>query len=533
LTQHEIVVRSLSDVFCSFFPDKDIREQQQTAFDFIETGKQTKHIILGLPTGSGKSIAGMTYGLSFEEPFFVTTPQKMLQKQYIDTIDESLIGTFYGRSNYTCVFSNDLNETNCENGHVPGAECPDCPYKAARIFALSKQACIVNTALQFNNTPTPAFKERRILIIDEAHNLEKVLCDFNMLTISKNRCEKLNIDYPKIKNGELKKFLKFANEKFIPAVTDEFIDYYTKHSTLIDYIKRCFADDEKPELTDTERKISARYNKLKSGLDTLKKKLSDADESPENFVLCTTNHTLDMKYLKAHVNFIKYIESQYDHVLYMSATFGSLDGFARDMGITDYKCLDVDPFFENANGSFKFIPLARNTAKVTDEQLGKLFTGMLNIVQHHNDQKGIIHTVNYKQNSIVCDVLESHGIKVFTHESKDKIDKLEEFMEYDGPAVFVSPSSTEGLDLPDDLCRFIIFTKVPWLNLGDQWVKERMKDGDWYLRQAVITTIQACGRGIRHMDDWCNIYMLDESFDRIIPEMGKWYTNQFKKGAGR
>ena len=522
----------LHEVFVKFFPNKDIREQQDEAFTFLAENITKKHTIAEAPTGSGKSLIGMTYGLSFDEKFFVTTPQKLLQKQYVETIDESIIGSFYGRSNYTCVFGGEDDDLNCENGKTPGVKCPGCPYEKARTEALAKKAAILNTSLQFANTFTKPFHARRILVIDEAHSLERVLCDYDLFSITKRRCFDLKIKFPKIKDGKLDQFVDFLERHYVPAIQLQYDQYKDRNIDLIDYVYDCVQDNEEPLLDVAQKKILAHADKLKSHITRTQESIENAEENPTDFVLCSGFDVLDMKYRKAHINFEKYIDSQYDHIIYMSATFGSLKGFAKDLGIKEPAIIQLPPFFKNEGGSFKFIPSARNTAKITDDEFAELLISMNEIVKYHGDDKGLIHCVNYKQKDFIVDMLESEDIKVFTHvNSKDKQQALDDFMGWKGGGVFVSPSSTEGLDLPDDLCRFIIFTKVPWLSLGDQWVKERMKDGNWYLRQAVIATIQACGRGIRHENDWCDVYLLDASFDRIIPEMGKWYVDQFKKGA--
>jgi Rad3-related DNA helicase len=83
--------------------------------------------------------------------------------------------------------------------------------------------------------------------------------------------------------------------------------------------------------------------------------------------------------------------------------------------------------------------------------------------------------------------------------------------------VLCSPSSKEGLDLKDDLCRFQIILKVPWGDLADKVVQARMKeDPIWYANEAVKNLEQAYGRGMRSKTDWCDCYILDQSFQRLL-----------------
>ena len=53
--------------------------------------------------------------------------------------------------------------------------------------------------------------------------------------------------------------------------------------------------------------------------------------------------------------------------------------------------------------------------------------------------------------------------------------------------------------------------KVPYPNSTDARVDARLEepDGDqWYYE----TTTQAVGRGVRHVEDYCTFYVLDESY---------------------
>ena len=62
---------------------------------------------------------------------------------------------------------------------------------------------------------------------------------------------------------------------------------------------------------------------------------------------------------------------------------------------------------------------------------------------------------------------------------------------------------TEGLDLRDDDARFCIIAKVPWPDMGDPYVRERMRrDGDWYANQAAMAVVQSSGRIVRHAADY-------------------------------
>jgi Rad3-related DNA helicase len=87
--------------------------------------------------------------------------------------------------------------------------------------------------------------------------------------------------------------------------------------------------------------------------------------------------------------------------------------------------------------------------------------------------------------------------------------------------VFVSPSSTRGVDLPDDQCRFIIVAKAPFQSLGDKLVKSRVYGAGgfgkfWYRAICAQDIVQASGRGVRHTNDHCTTYILDKQAEKLI-----------------
>ena len=83
--------------------------------------------------------------------------------------------------------------------------------------------------------------------------------------------------------------------------------------------------------------------------------------------------------------------------------------------------------------------------------------------------------------------------------------------------IILSPSVETGYDFKDDLARWQIIAKVPFLNLGDNYVNVRKnKNNDWYTREAVLRLIQSCGRIVRGLNDYGSTYIIDENVLRLI-----------------
>ncbi len=109
------------------------------------------------------------------------------------------------------------------------------------------------------------------------------------------------------------------------------------------------------------------------------------------------------------------------------------------------------------------------------------------------------------------------------------VGQLEGFKADERSLVLISPSMDRGVDLPEDLCRFVVLLKVPYPYLGDIQISRRLysaKDGPlWYAIQTIRTIVQATGRGVRSEDDYCISYILDEQFGRLYRE----YTGMFPR----
>ena len=106
--------------------------------------------------------------------------------------------------------------------------------------------------------------------------------------------------------------------------------------------------------------------------------------------------------------------------------------------------------------------------------------------------------------------------------------------------MLVASSMDRGIDLPDEACRVQIVLKVPYPSLGDKQVAERLystRDGKtWYAVEVARSILQMSGRGVRHVDDYCECVILDSSFvgwyglwQRLLPA---WWRQavRFERG---
>jgi Rad3-related DNA helicase len=226
----------------------------------------------------------------------------------------------------------------------------------------------------------------------------------------------------------------------------------------------------------------------------------------------------------------------------MSATILNPDSFCRDLGINpnDAVFYSLDSDFPAENRPVIYMPqMKMNVNWNSDENHNNrkdMIDNIKKLMEVHKDQSGIIHTGNFAIAKWLTEELEDVIPHEIFHHNPDSGDNrnqiIQVFQSTKKPAVLISPSITEGLDLTDDLARFAIIVKTPYKNIGDQWVKTRMElSSEWYQRQAIIDVIQGCGRIVRSKDDWGNVYILDQSwgylYEKTKDMIPQWWKDAY------
>ena len=211
--------------------------------------------------------------------------------------------------------------------------------------------------------------------------------------------------------------------------------------------------------------------------------------------------------------------------VFMSATFPPLSIISKTLGIPfdklDY--LEISSEFPADNRRVVLMPMGDLSYLHYKDSIKSILKGINVVINQHTADKGIIHTVSWKLNK---DVMSIDSPRFITHNSKNKADRFEEFLNAVYPAIFVSPSSTRGIDLQDDLCRFTILPKAPFLSLADKLVKMRLYGSgrlgkEWYVSDAAQNMVQASGRMVRHSEDYGVTYLLDRrAVDLVIDNPG-------------
>lgn len=506
------------------------RDNQIKALDWLFE-QDKKYLLLEAPVGTGKSFIGMAYAnANQKDTSYILTPQIILQKQYEDSFNPLMnnIASLYGKSNYHCSSVN----ASCEIGSVLKQTCNSCSHKSARAEAINKNHTILNYRLALTLfSYTEAFLPRDLIIFDECHTLEENLVSFDAHTISYARCKKYDLQFK-------------AHTSLLEAVKWVKSYYLGKMLKIYSILE---PEAEELKLKDPYDLTKQDAQKIKTA-DELCQHISatsdicEQENIEDNYILTNDLTMFCFKRLTGQYSFNTILHPMADKFLFMSSTILNKDGFCDDLGLnkSEVAFMSLDSEFDKKNRPVYYMPQMKMnyTWKNNEQKKEQMLNTVNTLLEMHKTESGIIHTGNFEvANWLVNEISTTH--KIFHHNPDKEVnvnrnDVINEFQEYNKPSVLISPSCTEGLDLKEDLGRFAIIVKVPFGNLGDQWIKRRMEmSNEWYSRQALIDIIQGGGRIVRSAEDKGIVYILDESWNYlffkskdIIP---KWWKDAYHK----
>lgn len=505
------------------------REKQIQAIDWFLANKDKKYFFLELPVGTGKSYVGLSIAKIVgdmieggKQGSYVLTPQRILQEQYEQTARDHVI-SLYGKSNYQCA----THDTTCDIGSLLGGKegcqaCTQCPHKQALADAqFTKTNLVLNYALGLTIfSYLPQFKKRDVMVFDECHNLEKFLVEFGSPAISKRRCDKAKAPLPTSDKPEV--IIEWVKTKYKLGV----MRYINELEEIEDEIATRRDRLSQADITIL-RELSS-YNEHLSEINRLIKMAEDWEYFSSQYVMVRDAMSVTFKPLQAIAQFESICEPMADKFVFMSATILDHKQFCANLGIDpdESAFLSVDSDFPVENRPVFYLPQMKMNYQWNDPVNATARKQMLatiqDIIDSHEGESGIIHAGNFQISDWLVKNLKQKMHTVFHHNpqpgvSVNRNKVIQEFTDCRTPAILISPSITEGLDLKDDLSRFAIIAKVPYKNLQDAWIKRRMEmSSRWYQLQAITDVIQGCGRVVRSADDWGVTYILDTSWGYLF-----------------
>jgi Rad3-related DNA helicase len=498
----------LKNAFSSF-RDREYRPGQIKGLDFIFNSPK-KFVVISAPTGSGKSLLGLSVCADHDFSSYLVH-SKPLQHQITNEFPE--VYSMFGKGNYTCTFEPTLTADDC---FFPSGGCPvsdACAYKMAKQEALAHRYRVLNYHYFMHEANfVGRFSKQPIIVIDEADSLENLLYSFIEISITENRLKKYGLKLPKYKtsaDGRGSSEWKTWGVGVCHSLQKE-IEKYEKE--IKSWGKLSDPTDRQIGIIKTKQDRESQLRRFSVFVEYVDETwLSDTKEIPSglkvSFKPIWMTEKLANLYLWRHSN--KFV--------LMSASFPPKEVIARTLGVSPEQVdsLVIDSTFKVENRTNFMLPVASLGRQNLKYEMPRLLDVIGQILERHPNEKGLIHTTSWWINDQV--MLHFGRKRLFTHERlANKQEALDEFKKSKGPMVFVSPSSERGIDLPDDLCRFIIVVKAPYLSMNDKGVKARANSGPigqlWYSSNMMQTVLQMLGRGVRNERDHCTSYILDGLF---------------------
>lgn len=498
-------------------------DQKETIIKAVEyLSKGVKHVIIEAPTGSGKSAIATTIHQVLRElrgthRTTIITGTKGLQDQYIAS--DKKIFDLKGKTNYSCPHGNaPYNSMPCRDLVNSGGcnKSVECPYVTRRTHWCNiADLRLTNASFQIEACAMLVMKpenKANLIIIDECHETPKHLVDHTTL--------KLNVDeFPNTKQLTGTTFIKslklvlqsFSRNKIGSALRGSKIqrEYMKNFHMLVNSHMDAFNDQA--EKAGADRALGGAIEELQQVADKIELFLQL--EEGEWILTSWTAGALELKPVYAFQVANHGIFRKSDQFIHMSATICGIDDYRKSLGIkmSEYKEIRIGNHIPIKNRSIQII----NNVKVSgDFDKARLTKNVDYIIKKHGKENGIIHSVSFK----LAEEIKDHSVygdrMLITNKRHDILKALNN---HNSSTIIVSPSIEHGYDFKDDMCRWQIIAKVPFLYIGDPFVKLNMdRHPEWYAREAVLRMVQASGRAIRGVDDWAATYILDGNVDRLL-----------------
>lgn len=492
----------------SRFKGRPFREYQEKAIRFIQ--ESDKPIVtVQAPTGFGKSLSGMCAG-ALQDDFIYLVSSKQLQGQLHADFPE--VEMIKGRNNYPCQQRQGKTAEDCIDGVM--GRCPfrcSCEYEVAKKRALQAPWRLLNYHYYLAEcNHVGSFSGSSMLVCDEADLLEGLLTNFVSLRIPAGVIHRLQIGPPEFKTAEARSgvpsWISWAEQEAGLKISRQ-LSTVQQRLDLMEGIDH----PDLAVLRREEKQLQSLRDRLRVFRDNVDDTwLFEEKDGAYSFQPTWVPEELSQQFLFRHA----------DRFVLLSATFPPPQILGKLLGRRpgDFDYLEIPSSFPPENRPVWLNPVANVTRKTFEEESGKLLDGIFDVCSKHLHEKGVIHAVSYK---LVQRIMGLGIDRFITHNSHDREEVIQQFISSDRPLILVSPSADRGIDLPDDLCRFIIWAKAPFLSLGDKLTNRRVygsKIGSlWYRALCAQVIVQGCGRGVRHQADSCSTYVLDrQMYDLII-----------------
>ncbi len=518
------------------FPYPSMRRFQEEVLDQVDQAMASKRfIVLEAPVGFGKSAVAAAL-CTYLSSAYILSSTKQLQDKYASDFGFPVVK---GKSNFQCRIPTSSGLLpQCSKGRCEAdwrlSDCPHyltfedydqhkrrlcardskcerlkdgklCPYYDQKWFGFRAPVTVCNYPFLLSELKyAEDVPHRRLLVCDEAHDLEKQIVGFASFSLVRSELERYW-------SGDGKEFVIQDRGVDEPAawlgvlfdmksVLDGFCATHLEDGSLQDRVAAC------------------------KGLgQELERFIMDLEGDPTNWVVNSAKRAKDgsideVVFQPIQIgNFTYPLFETADSVLFMSATIFSKELLCRTLGVKeeDVSYISVpESTFPVENRPIYALNTARLNRASMDASLGSITGAVDAIMDSHVGERGVIHTTSYYQvNYIMQHASEPNRERLVTTEGSSERSALLRVHGSTEGSVLISPSLFQGVDLKDEMSRFQVVVKVPYPDLSERrTVVKLRRDSAWYDWQTALRLVQTYGRSVRSETDHAVTYVLDSNF---------------------
>jgi len=558
--EEEVPVVSAKSLVQSF-PYPRMRLHQKEVLERIESAIASgkRFIILEAPVGFGKSAIAAALCRHLRSAY-VLTSTKQLQAQYSADFG---FNTVMGKSNFTCyVPTNSGRHVDCARGRCQAdwslSECPHyltfdqyedhvkrlcdreskcekvmmragegklCAYYKQKWDSFRQHVTVGNYSFFFSELRyTDDVRKRRLLVCDEAHDLERQLVG--------------SVEYD-LKASSVRQY-------HLPGTPDYVVPYEQRMeadasawvaplSAARDSV-RSFFEAHEGDLTMQDKLISCR-----GMLESLEALLEELKTAPQNWIVSDVRTSTGLGGTNAEEAVFQPLEvaahtsklfAAADTVLLMSATIFSDELLCRTLGIPRGEAEFVkvaESSFPVENRRIYAMDIAELRQATMGASLQSIAKAVDEIMDRHAGERGVVHVTSHAQANYIMEHVSQHNKERLTT-TEGVLDRSELLRTHGAKegSVLISPSFHQGVDLKDDLSRFQVIVKVPYPDLSDRRTRVKMqRDAGWYEWQTALRLVQTYGRSVRSETDHAVTYVLDSKFPGFVRDHRALFPTYF------
>jgi len=526
------------------------RDSQVKVLKTIATNYTKKYFVVSAQTGVGKSHIALSLA-SASKSAYILTSTKLLQNQYLKI--DSGCALIKGKSNYRCEVNPELTcqSATCNTFKSLKGACISsgkCEYYKRLGFAQNSKLFLTNYSYFLFAKHCGPLKDaipRSVAIFDECHEIESQILSFAEETINPaelgSKYDIHHLDQLKFTDNHGKNLKRLEIIVDLIAERKLFLDEAKKR--VIGKFSHDEASFNPKKVPKTSLDKLAVITGTISTLDQLQQKIliyirsvsNPANIKDWHFHVDLKENFVTISPLTCKYHFRLFMENCADKIVFMSATTGSLNYISSEMGIPkDQICyIDADSDFNPEHSPVVYLPVGKMSYAQIDKTMPGIIKTVDAILTEHASEKGIIHTANYR---ITEEILKKSKNKARLLGKSQKLKNNEMLIKEHRQntiknSVLISPSMVSGVDLYDNLSRFQIICKLPFLPLSNPRIAHKTElDPGWYAEQMLLNILQMSGRSTRSKDDYSITYILDESFkfyvDKYKDRLPKWFLDR-------